>query len=585
MKTDPPSSRAGRWLSGAVLLTVFLLGGIGGLRAQNYTFLPTTGSNEWRVTSNWDTGTVPDGADATVILGTPSGGPIISLANTLPKTIGHLVANGANGTSWLLSYGSLYWETTSGAPTVTLHNSATYQSLNISANLLDPTGGPESALELYTDITEGVIAFGGNNTGYTAGFHMKSSVASSVSLLYGHSMSTNTLTLSGANHRVRFGLGGSNATQTYSGNITMGAGANQITLFSSGDAGQLSIIEGVISGAGEVRYARYRFGDLKVQGNNTYTGNSVITSINLTFTDVSNFGTGSKISFTNAIGTEATLIYAAGNTDDLTKKGDGSARVVDIANSNATINTNGNDVSFANAVSVTGSANFTKAGAGTLRLESGTNNFGVALRVSGGTLLVNNASGNGTGASQVLVGSVLGGTGSVRPGSANSIVIQTGGALSAGDSLVNSGVGNFTINLSSTTGNLTFQNNSLLSVDLNTGLAADKIVLSSNRTSSVIFAGDTKINLTDQSGGNLDEGAYLLFSATDSGVYSGLTLSGNLITSGLSVNSGVPSGWTSSLRLDSGNIYLDLVPEPTALVLLGLSAGLLAFRRRRVQRP
>lgn len=214
-------------------------------------------------------------------------------------------------------------------------------------------------------------------------------------------------------------------------------------------------------------------------------------------------------------------------------------------------------------------------------MESGSNNFGASLRVYGGTLLVNNASGNGTGAGEIVVGSVLGGTGSVRPGSANSIVIQTGGTLSAGDSLISSGIGNFTINLSSTSGNLTFQDESFLAVDLNTGLAADKIVLSSSRAASVIFAGDTRINLTDQSGGSLTEGAYLLMNAAADNVYSGLTLSGNLITGGLSVNSGVPSGWTSSLRLDSGNIYLDLVPEPTALVLLGLSAGLLALRHRR----
>lgn len=563
-----------RWFSGAALLSVILLGGMANLSAADFTFLPTTGTGNWSLTSNWDTGTVPDVADANIILQAGTGSPQANLAG-VTRTIGHISAN-VSTASWNIQTGGFRWDTTSGAPTITLHNTLANQNLTIQPSMYDPTGGSDGALEIFTDVAGGVVSFTGNNSQFTGGFHLKSSYQASLSLLYSESMGTNTVTLSNANHNLRLGQGA--VSRTFSGNIVIGSGASEVTLYSNAAAGGVAILEGVVSGAGNVNYRTYSGGELDLRGINTYTGNSSISSIVMTFSGVENLGTGNKIVF----GTNATLIYATGNTDDLTKKGDGTARVVDLTNSNSTVNTNGNDVTFANAVTTThGTSNFTKSGAGTLRLESGANNFGASLRVSGGTLLVNNASGNGTGGAAIQVGSVLGGTGSVRPGSANSIVIQTGGTLSAGDSLINSGIGNFTINLSSTTGNLTFLDESFLAVDLNTGLAADRIILSSSDVGSVIFAGDTRINLTDQSGGNLTEGAYLLMDAAADNVYSGLTLSGNLITGGLSVNSGVPSGWTSSLRLDSGNIYLDLVPEPTALVLLGLSAGLLALRHRR----
>jgi rhamnogalacturonan endolyase len=98
-------------------------------------------------------------------------------------------------------------------------------------------------------------------------------------------------------------------------------------------------------------------------------------------------------------------------------------------------------VTFANATAsytlsatgggLTGTAGLVKTNAGTLSL-AGANSYTGGTLVSGGTLLVNNASGSGTGSGAVSVaGGTLGGTGGI----AGAVTVNAGGALAPGNPL------------------------------------------------------------------------------------------------------------------------------------------------------
>ncbi len=117
---------------------------------------------------------------------------------------------------------------------------------------------------------------------------------------------------------------------------------------------------------------------------NTYSGGTFINGGTLSFAALNTLGTGG-ITFNSG-----TLQYATGNTADI------STRTVTLTGSGA-INTNGNNVTFANSVGNSGTGGFTKTGLGTLTLSAANLYTGVTT-VSGGILSVsdNNQLGSGT---------------------------------------------------------------------------------------------------------------------------------------------------------------------------------------------
>jgi autotransporter-associated beta strand protein len=101
----------------------------------------------------------------------------------------------------------------------------------------------------------------------------------------------------------------------------------------------------------------------------------------------------------------------------------GGARTFGVANGTA-------DVDFSANVAITNGA-LTKIGTGTMRLTAA-NSYGGGTTLSAGRLLVNNATGSGTGTGSVTVdGGVLGGTGRI----AGAVTILDGGTIAPGNSI------------------------------------------------------------------------------------------------------------------------------------------------------
>ena len=182
-------------------------------------------------------------------------------------------------------------------------------------------------------------------------------------------------------------LAGNNS---YSGGTTVSAGTlvgnssslqgnilnNASVVFNQSGAG---IYAGTMAGSGSLTLQGG--GLLNLTGTNTYTGGTSVSGGLINFNSANNFGTGA---ITLAGGG---LQWAAGTTTDI------SSRLV-LAGTNATFDTNGNNVTFASALGGTGG--ITKAGNGILTLGA-TNTYSGGTTVSGGLINFNSANNFGTG--------------------------------------------------------------------------------------------------------------------------------------------------------------------------------------------
>ncbi len=215
--------------------------------------------------------------------------------------------------------------TKSGAGTWTLSKPSTYTGpTTINTGTLQ--SGVVNALPITTDLT---IASGAvlnlNNFNQTLG-----------SLSGGGNLILGTATLT---------TGGDNASTTYSG---------------------------IISGTGPV--TKVGTGTWIVSGASTYTGSTSINAGTVNFNAIAALGAGTAININGA-----TLQYATGNTSDI------SSRTITIGANGATIDTNGNNVTYANSIGNGGAGAFTKAGSGVLTLDSAGTWKG-STTINGGTL-------------------------------------------------------------------------------------------------------------------------------------------------------------------------------------------------------
>jgi autotransporter-associated beta strand repeat/autotransporter-associated beta strand repeat len=248
--------------------------------------------------------------------------------------------------------------------------------------------------------------------------------------------------------------------------------------FTIGGSGN-TIISGVYSGAGNI--AETGSGNLTLSGANTFGGTTTLNSGTLNINNPSALGTGpfsiNGGSIDNTSGSPVTLVNnntQAWDSDfsfigtNALNLGTGAVTI----NANRTITVNGNSLTVGGAISG-GSYGLTKMGPGTL-VVSGANTYTGMTNINGGTFLITNATGSGTGTGSVSVnnGATLGGTGSIG----STLGVSAGGTLAPGGG----GTGILTIN-----NNLTFAAGAMFAVKLNgttAGTNFDQLVVNGTVT-------------------------------------------------------------------------------------------------------
>ncbi|MDR3403927.1 MAG: autotransporter-associated beta strand repeat-containing protein, partial [Chthoniobacter sp.] len=199
-----------------------------------------------------------------------------------------------------------------------------------------------------------------------------------------------------------------------SGSVTLGSNSATVLTLLNGN------FSGVISGAGGIEMNDLGAGNtLFLTGANTYQGGTTITSGTLKLGDGSTPGAslGSGPVTIASAGT-LTLDLAAGETFANAITDNGHIIADDAPAGDYTISS-----------IITGTGDFTKTGGNTVTL-TGNNTYHGGTVISGGTLLVNNTAGSGTGDGPVTVnsGTTLGGSGNAG----GAITLNSGGFIAPG---------------------------------------------------------------------------------------------------------------------------------------------------------
>jgi autotransporter-associated beta strand protein len=304
---------------------------------------------------------------------------------------------------------------------------------------------------------------------------------------------------------------------------------NNTSAISIDTGGQTVTFSGNIDSSNTGGLEYYADGQLVLSGSNSYTGN---TTIEGSSTYYSNDTNGLVVTNANSLGNSSgtifflgggTLIYGANFTQDL------SSRFSNSDTEGYFINTNGNNVTFASALTFESGA-LVKKGNGTLTL-TGANTYGFGTHVLGGTL---------AGSTSSLQGGITIGEGAVLQFTQTSAG-NYNGTLEGNGTLVKDGAGSLTLDGISggyyggstivNSGNLVITVTDAFQMSL-TGDILNNATVQFNQTANGSYAGNLSGSGAFVKNGN----ASLTINGTSS--YSG----------GTTVNSGTLIGSTSSLQ-------------------------------------
>jgi autotransporter-associated beta strand protein len=334
---------------------------------------------------------------------TYTGGTEIGLGATLAlkgngsvassAVVGFAFASGASVATFDIS------QTNSGASIRTVADFAAIGVINLGSRTLTISNGGS----FYGVIQDGGIA-GGSGGGLTLAANAlelggvntytgPTTIAGGATLVMlspGSIATSSGANLAGAGATFDISGGGINQTiKDLSGvaGSTVALGGSTLTVGTANSTTFAGVIaDGGLWGGSGGSLVKVGTGTLTLAGNNTYTGGTTINGGLINFSSLANFGTGM---ITLAGGG---LQWAAGTTTDI------SSKLLLLGASGGTFDTNGNNVTFASALSGTGG--ITKAGNGVLTLAAA-NTYSGGTTVTGG--LINFAAANNFGSGLVAL--------------------------------------------------------------------------------------------------------------------------------------------------------------------------------------
>jgi autotransporter-associated beta strand protein len=372
-----------------------------------------------------------------------------------------------------------------------------------------------------------------------------------------------------------------------------GAGTAIVTLGDSAAVGTPTVTIGTINMAVNTSAGGAVTADLNVTGGTVNIGDGLNTG---TAINMANAGTGRTV--TSTIDLTGGTVNVTG---DIVRTGGAGTESATITLDASILNMNSNSIGetgktitlAAKSGTLTGLAELNGGGildkttAGVLIMGDG-NAYTGGTTVTGGTLLVNNSTGSGTGTGAVTSNAttVLGGTGILAPGTGNGVT--TNGTLQIGGASPTVGED---LNITLTSATLAI--NEKVAFDIfggkGSGVAngatdADRLLLTGSTSGIVALgAGASLVVNTASNTGWTAGSAWQLFdwaSIAPTGAFSNLTSTQGNFTD-LPDLSLFDLAWDVSNIYTAGTISIVVVPEPSRLMLLMFGLLGLVFRRRR----
>jgi autotransporter-associated beta strand protein len=351
-----------------------------------------------------------------------------------------------------------------------------------------------------------------------------------------------------SNSTITYSIGGLGTSTTFAGTITNSFGGDSTDV---GATGGVCAITKVGAGTLTLTGTNYYTGNTTFSGGVLCAGSGEATVPNTLFNWAGGawyggpFGEPTNLVQSQFIFNGGTLQYSAANQFDY------SPRFSTAAGQDAiSIDVNGQNVTFGTALAGSGGSltNLDSAGGGRLILTQPSTYTG-GTTVNGGTLLVNNASGSGTGSGSVTVnsGATLGGSGAI----AGAVTCQSGGILAPG-----AGVG--------TAGTVLTVN---AGVTMSSGSSTVMAVSHSNKSNdqiacvAIVYGGTLTVTTNAGDAPFVAGDSFQLFKANSSAFYAGSFSATNLpaLSPGL--------GWSNSLAANGSIEVTGPVASTTVLIL------------------